>query len=247
MSNSIPEHNIITDQLIRIFGMRRSGNHAIIYWLRQHESDNHFFNDVNVPFNAYSVIKRLRMSLPYNKKLTLVSWENKPIDAEIYLKNIDFTHQKTILIMRDPFNWLASYFQKRWGVNNQLMTLYMDHLIEYIGETNRLGDKVTINYNRWFVDKEYRQSIIQKLGFDKLNDSALNYVPNEGGGSSFDGTKFQGNGHKMDVLRRWTNYVHKPEYNKWLKWPRLMKFTQRIWPKLYQEYQNYYNQSSKNS
>src|SRR5690606_28379696 len=112
---------------------------------------------------------------------------------------------------------------------------YMGYLEEYTGETNKLGNKILVNYNRWFIDRAYRQSIIHNLGLGELDDAAIDYVPQEGGGSSFNGFKFQGNGRQMDVLGRWKNYADKPEYTRWLRWPGLTELAKRVWPEMCRE------------
>lgn len=229
-------NEIKTDLLIRFFGIRRSGNHAVIYWLLNHEKDSFFFNDCNIPLDVQCMLRRLRYPLPFEQKMTIVSWENKTIQAPLYIKNMEATQQKTALIMRDPFNWLASYMKKKWGVNNQLLTLYMEYLREFTGETNHLKDKVCVNYNQWFVDREYRKSITKQLGFNELIDTYLDYVPKEGGGSSFDRFKYRNAARKMDVLNRWQTFKDNERYHKWLKWPGLIEKSKEVWPEETQQF-----------
>lgn len=236
MGKDIKNQDIKTDLLVRIFGMRRSGNHAIIYWMLEHEKSNFFFNDSNVPFDAQCMLRRLRYPFPFDHKMTIISWENKPLDKSLYVKNLKCQREKTVLIMRDPFNWLASYLKKRWGMNDQLLSQYMMYLDEFTGVTNYFKDKVCINYNRWFLERDYREKIVKKLGFEELNDRAINYVPEEGGGSSFDSFKYQRVGRKMQVLNRWKSFMENARFHSFLKWPGLMKKSKTVWPEVYQEF-----------
>ena len=235
-TNDIKNQDIETDLLVKFFGIRRSGNHAVIYWLLRHQQDHYFFNDSNVPFDARCMLKRLRYAFPFKHKLTIVSWENKPLDKPLYVKTLTASKEKTIIIMRDPFNWLASHMAKRWGTNNQLLTLYMSHLNEFLGETNHLGDKICVNYNRWFADQEYRKEISKQVGFAKFHDSGINNVPSEGGGSSFDGVRLRGSARKMKVLDRWRNFAREEKYQKWIQWPELIEKANLVWPEMCDRY-----------
>ena len=93
-----------------------------------------------------------------------------------------------LIIIRDPFNLLASRLQRhkkfledpnyqenylsvsrrnyllaRYS-NKTMVELWIDYAQEYLGETNYLQhNKICINYNQWFADIDYRQEIADKL------------------------------------------------------------------------------------
>ncbi|GAB4528845.1 MAG: hypothetical protein Tsb0014_10450 [Pleurocapsa sp.] len=153
-------------------------------------------------------------------QVLLVSFENKIFD-ESFLEKYnqqcqiidDFfgTTQKTIniVLLRDAFNmWIRDLPYPRKPQNPQLWKAYAK---EYLGETNFLPNKIAINYNQWFMDVNYRQNISQKLGI-AFSDAGIDQVPQYGGGSTFDGTEYNGKGQGMNVLNRWeesTKYRYK--------------------------------------
>lgn len=58
-----------------------------------------------------------------------------------------------------------------------------------------------ISYEMFFRGAAYRRMICEKLG-GEYNEDLLNYMPNEGGGSSFDKFEYQGKGQQMKTLDR---------------------------------------------
>lgn len=58
-----------------------------------------------------------------------------------------------------------------------------------------------IVYDRWFVERSYRQQICERLRLT-FTDRGLEYVNTAGGGSSFDGRSYDGQAQKMDVRLR---------------------------------------------
>ncbi|VEP16491.1 conserved hypothetical protein [Hyella patelloides LEGE 07179] len=83
-----------------------------------------------------------------------------------------------------------------------------------------------LNYNQWVCDQEYRKNIAKKLDFN-FCDTGFNVVKNYGGGSSFDGTKFNNQATKMDVLNRWQNFIDDPEYRQMFN-SEIMEYSQKI-------------------
>ena len=84
------------------------------------------------------------------------------------------------------------------------MSIWKGYAKEYLGVTHHLENKVCIYFDRWFSSSAYRESISQLLNM-KFTDKGFSVVSSEGGGSSFDGTKFDGNNGRMDVLNRQDN------------------------------------------
>jgi hypothetical protein len=81
------------------------------------------------------------------------------------------------------------------------------------GMDESLNDFIFINYNKWFLDDKYRQSIAKKLGF--ITDGK-NYerVPKAGGGSTFEGLSLDGKAENLKVLERWKSMKDHPLYQK---------------------------------
>lgn len=98
-----------------------------------------------------------------------------------------------ILIIRDPFNFLASRLKlmqvrgPQGGVSNLAMIVKNWKILarEAIKlEQNPRSGKIVANFNQWVVDELYRQKLSQLL-MGTFTDSSMEYTPEYGGGSSF--------------------------------------------------------------
>lgn len=249
----------INQKEIRVVGLRRSGNHGIIIWLRRHY-DRHILHLNNVSpmrnpyrqlYQNYSTKEKLKQEAKgiFSKKECLIyNYENYTLDSIVNSKcekNHDIYLGKSasrsdLLILRDPYNMFASIrkgqLQKKSNHNylktypkNQksISELWLDYAKEFLGETNYLKqNRVMLNYNQWVCDQEYRKNIAKKLDFN-FCDTGFNVVKNYGGGSSFDGTKFNNQATKMDVLNRWQNFIDDPEYRQMFN-SEIMEYSQKI-------------------
>ncbi|MEM8810582.1 MAG: hypothetical protein AAGF01_31615 [Cyanobacteria bacterium P01_G01_bin.38] len=118
-----------------------------------------------------------------------------------------------VLIMRDPYNMFSSrirrasriespvYPKKSGSRMDEVIQLWKSHAREYLGLTNYLENKVCIHFDSWFSNRDYRKNISRKLNFE-FTDNGFSEVSRAGGGSSFDGTEFNGNNKMMNVLNR---------------------------------------------
>ncbi len=116
----------------------------------------------------------------------------------------------TVLVLRDPFNLLASRLAKPAPLLDllepwEVLDAWEVYAEEFIGATSFLDSKVTVNFNSWFLDREYRQTVALQLGFP-FTDAGINIVPKAGGGSSFDLLHYDGRASQMRVLDRWRHY-----------------------------------------
>jgi hypothetical protein len=224
------------NQLIVVRGMKRTGNHAVISWLRG-QRRYVFYNDVFEvgpvfrgerslppcqPFSAW-LQRRMHISrLPFSsvvEKLVLyrrsmiVSLEDHGPDYQPFHDiKYDLTN---VLIVRDPKNLFASRIRKAFSKDRVPYPREMNHVMqravdvwkacarEYLGITSYLPNKVCVCFDRWFLDKSYRQELSRQLGL-AFTDRGLSKVSRRGGGSSFDETKFDGNSQDMDVLHRYS-------------------------------------------
>jgi hypothetical protein len=113
-----------------------------------------------------------------------------------------------ILVLRDPFNMLASRLHKPGPVpklidNSEILDRWEIYAEEYLGLTNFFQSKLVVNYNLWFSSIDYRKQLSEQLGLS-FTDAGLNVVPKSaGGGSSFDKNFYDGRGNQMKVLERW--------------------------------------------
>lgn len=198
--------------------MRRTGNHIIINWLRNHCSDSVFYNNIKlkkpVPDSRFPDID------PSQKPNVFVSYEeyNLDIPSDSHFDNLGiFNKRYNIIILRDVFNLFASRLKHK-GLRRETLIgkkkfirMWKNYAKEFLGDTNNVPDKLCINYNKWFSSFDYRRNLEKSLGFE-LCDDGLDDVPVKGHGSSFDGKKFDGMGRYMKVKKRWKNMVSDKKY-----------------------------------
>ncbi|MEM0979381.1 MAG: hypothetical protein AAGH78_03810 [Cyanobacteria bacterium P01_H01_bin.58] len=240
---------VINQKEIRFIGLRRSGNHAVLHWIRAQEPNAKFLNNVSVetsPFRHY------HLHFPHKgfhdeawgtftpKDCFIYSYEDHSL-AEIVNSKTEKRHDlyigKTqnrydVLVLRDPFNLLASRLRKGYlDVKTEGITLvemWIEHAKEYVGETSYLTNKeVTINYNQWFLDKDYRQEIAAALDI-KFSDSGLDYVSSYGGGSSFDEQGLSGNAQTMNVTNRWQSFANDERFLALIRNEELLHYSDKI-------------------
>ena len=187
-----------------VFGIRRGGNHAIAQWLipqiaggvkyyhavSPERKENNRFTTYGESGNTYVGLENVRVS---------EFSENK----EELLDGIELGEVKTIMILRNPWNQMASHIQWRPESSpdrrNYVIELISDFQDDYL---TGIKDIDFIIYDKWFQDINYRKQISEKLGLE-FSDEGLQTVVSIGGGSSFDGIKYNGNAQEMDVLSRY--------------------------------------------
>ncbi|MGB3295064.1 MAG: hypothetical protein WBB01_18945 [Phormidesmis sp.] len=235
--------HITNQKEFRIVGLRRSGNHAIINWILSQEIGNIcWLNDLRMQKNPFywkyhallgyhpqyqEKTDRLKKDLRGEftpKDCLAYSYEDYDLTEVVsnrFISRHDLYFGKSkeqydILILRDPFNLMASRLKSgKVSVKSKGKTatdLWVAYAKEFSGETQFLENtKVCISYNHWFSDPAYRQVIAQKL---KLNfsDAGMNEVATQGGGSSFDGQHLNGKAAAMDVLNRWKQFADDPAF-----------------------------------
>lgn len=220
MKQKIPNNHSIC-----CVGLQRSGNHTIINWLgSQINSTNtvYFLNCINLVDNPFisACPEGSKNSLIFNnlkidrqaesmgdisqKDYIIYSYEDK--DLHTVFSKTNLVHLDTclgsslkhynILILRDPYNLLASRLQREiTGGKNTIsvlnnidlfISIYKQYIKEFLGFTNIISkDKICINYNLWTKDKLYRQKLCDDLDIP-FNDTNFQTISHIGGGSSFD-------------------------------------------------------------
>jgi hypothetical protein len=184
--------------MINVYGLRRSGLHAITGWIHKHYPGWRFENECQMP-----VPPRLR-----NKQLKLFE-EHSPNLVMNYME----THpkQKHVVVLRDPYNWAASRLKRNFKIaGTPRSKIYMPQLNRFYNKSWFQGT-VYLNYNKWVMSKPYRIDIAKQIGF-KTDGSPYLKVQYHGGGSSFDGQRFSGRARQMDLFHRYKDYLSDPEY-----------------------------------
>jgi hypothetical protein len=122
-----------------------------------------------------------------------------------------------LLILRDPFNLLASTLRWAYGGRRPLSLdslfaareTWKAHAREFLGETDYLPDRLAVSYNAWFTDPGYRKALVDLLGIP-WTDRGIQEVARWGPalwGDSFDGLKYDGRATEMKVLDGWRVYA----------------------------------------
>jgi hypothetical protein len=209
-------------------GMRRSGNHALMQWIVA-QSGWVFFNDIvkigpfvrngqplPAPEGMYSWLWR-RAACFGKGKLRTFCWllrqplmfglEDHALDFRPFANS--FSSELNILILRSPANMFASRLQRRGPtvslsnefIRTRSLNLWKSYASEFIGRNSVLTNKVCICYDLWFICKEYRQNLAERLGVP-FSDAGRDRLAVYGGGSSFDGSSPETDPRQLSVLRR---------------------------------------------
>lgn len=254
---------VINQKEIRIAGLRRTGNHAILSWIQAQEKEQnkgevYHLNNVMANENPYRYkyqnlcyhfpqhqwaieqFKHQKTGNLTHRYCLIYSYEDYALE-EVFSHKFEQKHDlylgKTkdrydLLIIRDPFNLLASRLKNDFlSVKSRhfnFVELWIDYAKEYLGETNYLQhNKVCLNYNLWVSNIDYRQEIASKLKI-KFTDAGINKVHGCGGGSSFDGRELDGQANKMDVNNRWKHYLEDPVYRQLINNEQILEYSHRI-------------------
>jgi len=227
--------DVINALEVRVVGMSRSGNHAIIDWiLAQASGRTCFLNCAEAGHSPFATARPLSDGGPAHrvsfegfdpeaercgrhapKDLLLHSYEDtflralqREVDVGTSARRVD------VLVLRDPYNLVASRRASGVGHVSESVALriWCQHAREFLGERRHLGpDRLPVSYNRWVAEPAYRRAIAERLGL-RHDDRSLRRVPACAGGSSFDGVAFHGRAQEMGVLERWRAFGHEPSY-----------------------------------
>lgn len=228
---------LVTQTRFHVFGIRRSGHHAVMYWMFGHLESKNFWhsNDNFFPFTKIhepTLYKADKKSREYD--YGFLSFEDAPASLMDVTK-IDYlykpeiekiagpsTRVQNIIVLRDPFNMFASRYKYWLDSKRKLRPKDHERYNGYLIKPERFGlwktlakvclDMVRlehpvmfINYNRWVQSEEYRRELSKRFGWE-FTDRMRDFVPREGGGSSFDGRFYAGRGSQMNVMDRWAAY-----------------------------------------
>jgi hypothetical protein len=186
----------------------------------EHEVKNYFV-DHKIDFTASEALRKEFYDADFSEVVdNIYNIEDLTFDDYNRLRMWDFEEMKdggkTVLIVRDPFNFVASCLQRlknppdagATDVGTQLPTRIKEwkrHARQALNADESSQPIEIINFNEWFASEEYRRQICVRLGLE-FTDRGLNKVMNFGSGSSFDREKFDGNAQRMKVLTRYLEW-----------------------------------------
>lgn len=213
-------HSNNEKRFYRILGMRRSGNHAIINWLMGQLPGPVVFLD-NMQQHPPLDTPNKKVALGLGRPSLVVSHEGRELNN--FFMNYDeglfgkARTKYTLLILRDPYNWLASWYawQDELGILFRKDRHYQQYTINLWKEYARLyiqcvkgkgaEEIIPVNYNKWTADVGYRQQLANHLGL-KFTDKGRNKMSINGYGSSFDGMAYNGRASQLNVLERYKKF-----------------------------------------
>lgn len=224
---------------------KRTGHHAIMQWMLSGMPQPHFrINHCNAQ-TAKPVTSQVKKGLPHvikkiNSKDTFCFMYNvEQADIAQWSKWKLFLHgagafgitskvgrRDDILVVRDPFNCLASAIGAKVGGLSKMSLLLKKHLRQALGDCH-YADCYVINYNRWFIESEYRAQIVKDLDLAWIDPNKRHGgVPVSANGSTFDKRKYDGRGYEMDVLNRY-KLVKQAKLKKFID-PELAELSERM-------------------
>jgi hypothetical protein len=228
-------------RLLRVAGLARSGNHAIINWiLRQLSGRWVFLNCVQARTNPFLTARPddggrrwlasfadFDPAVEYasrhaQKQALLVSMEDtflRPAFGTEATREVcraiggaaDITD---VVVLRDPYNLFASR-RRLAGIlpARQALRVWKQHARAHLGQSPGLERPVvTANFNRWAESRAYRAELARRLAID-FTDAGRDEITPCAGGSSFDGLEFQGAARHMDVAARWRRFARESDFS----------------------------------
>ncbi len=221
----------LLDRQYLIFGLKRSGLHALVAWLYPHFQRKEVVYQNNTCLSMWDKGRANKHAVPFserydeNKKIYINVTENYNPDHLIfsigqfrflnerytanYLGAQNFV-EKTyiILVLRNPINNYASLI-KSPSLGWQYKNTFLNDWMAYSGFYNN-SLFIPFIFDLWFQSKDYREYLAMMFEVP-FTDKGLNSITSIG--SSFDGKEFQGKAQEMDVLNRWQEFAHDEKLN----------------------------------
>lgn len=221
---------------MRIVGMSRSGNHAVINWiLSQARGRRCFVNCAEPRTNPFATARPLHDGRPIvasyrpfdedaerrgehsRKDLLVHSYEDcflGSVASDLFERRHDewvgaSLRRTDVLILRDPYNLFASRIRAGVGTvtDRAAVRIWKQHARELLGlRCNLRQRRIAVSYNRWAADRDYRRRLAARLGLE-FTDAGRQRVPATANGSSFDGMRYDGRADRMRTLERWRHFA----------------------------------------
>lgn len=221
---------------LRIVGMSRSGNHAIINWITRQISGRYcFLNCAEPKTNPFLTARPIVDDVTYDAnydEFDLAAEQRGDFTQKDYLihsyedcflgmvagDHFEEYHDAYVgpssrridmLILRDPFNLFASRRRSSYAevTERTAARIWKQHAREMIGSASYLNqERLLVSYNSWATDKAYRAKLARQLDLG-FTDAGAEEVSPAGDGSSFDGCRYDGQASQMQVMDRWRHYA----------------------------------------
>ncbi len=223
-------------RLLQVFGMRRSGNHALIAWLRRNIGAKSVFLNACAacgdPYETFEALEtpcgmqhgpafretRWFAQYPERRETTahIVSHEDlDPLRADLPGGWPDDARWQRIVLHRSFLNWVASFYRlvavkkagTPWGVRDPSdVARFFATYAAHLEAANRPGH-VSVSFDGWLSEPPCRAALLRTLGLPG-RDLSLGPVAEYGGGSSFD----RGTPRPDDLRNRWQACLPQPAF-----------------------------------
>jgi hypothetical protein len=180
---------------VNVYAMRRSGNHAIIFWMLANLKADVKPVDDKRPYRDF-VGKKSRVYY-FNDVGTLV-YKKFPRRYNYLFKSHEDLGAPpgSIIILRDFANMLSSRYNRKSDVQqSKFDAASMPQIISTWKQQAGMilsGACKGVLYNKWLHDKAYRDEVGLLVGIPNVVDNT-SYISPIGGGSSFCGVHPEGN------------------------------------------------------
>lgn len=195
-------------QVLRVYGMRRSGNHALIDWMLRNAPGGNglFLNNCRPGRNPLQTTRGIsvyaqggevsvdglvaKLAAAGPAPFTVVSYEDSMPDAG--QKPLYDAPETCVVIFRSFLHWSASLLRKIQGNPGygslERSRVMMNALRTYQTMLDRVHDSdvVPLLYDEWMSSEAYRATALDRIGLPGC-DLSRGAVQRYGGGSSFQG------------------------------------------------------------
>ncbi len=220
-----------------IAGLRRSGIHAVVNWMKQSldtTGEPHvLLNNVRLtrlnPKPSNVVFSRNFAAADSENEHVLVTFEDKRldrIDASSLLRRIGADQRRRLVVIRDPYNLVASRLRR---TRQRRASDMRPSRVAELWPGHAMHDEAWTRcvYNRWFADEAYRRQLATVLGLPTCPPLPRR-IARAGHGSSFDGTRYDGRAGEMRVLDRWRKFAADEEFRRHLSHPELAALSAEV-------------------
>lgn len=184
-------------KIIRVVGLQRSGNHAVISWISSLYERTEFLNDMPHTFFDETSVEALREQYPqadviivsFEDTLEYVAGGDGMFDhgAAFFERTQEADDILTLVVLRHPYNTWASRTSPKRSVpitGDPDMGNFIRRWCAFCS-LSRTWTRNVVRYESWALDRKYRQELCEFLG-GTYSERSLNNIPKFGGGSSYD-------------------------------------------------------------
>lgn len=176
-------------KVVQIYGLRRSGTHAIVSWLNHNFTSNPSSSRVGFLNDVCELRERFLPSYEWSKincDVLITTYEDTS-------PKIDLTDQEShkIFLIRDIYNLAASRF-KRGTDDMKVDEIFVDLWLEFA------SIRSVFKYEDFLLSKEKRDELCDRIGIENLD--YCDGVMRNGKGSSFIGVQLD---KKENYLNRY--------------------------------------------